>query len=219
MSSLPRRSPHCHPPFCHLEDPVEAPRKTVPQSSPARRRSWSSWWRNACSSWWLLSSWWSPSPSSSASPLTLSRQQRHQHPHHPGRHLAQGTAPAPPLPCFWRDLKRNLLKLVVNNAELSVGGAAAADLHWLAHHPRLPLPQRWQAHQAGLSHHTGQLFLEIIQNQMQCGENIPPQAQRGTPKSSSSFLAAVDYCPLDHFIVILTVQLWRNNSCVERWPN
>ena len=39
-----------------------------------------------------------------------------------------------------------------------------------------------------------------------------PQAQRGTPKSSSSFLAAVNYCPVDHFIVILTVQLWHNNS-------
>ena len=43
----------------------------------------------------------------------------------------------------------------------------------------------------------------------------PLQAQRGTPKSSSSFLAAVNYCPVDHFIVILTVQLWHNNSCVE----
>ena len=30
------------------------------------------------------------------------------------------------------------------------------------------------------------------------------KAQRGTPKSSSSFLAAVNYCPVDHFIVILT---------------
>ena len=38
MSSLPRRSPHCHPPFCHLEDPVEAHRKTVPQSSPAKKK-------------------------------------------------------------------------------------------------------------------------------------------------------------------------------------
>ena len=38
MSSLPRRSPHCHPPFCHLENLVEAPRKTVPQSSPAKKK-------------------------------------------------------------------------------------------------------------------------------------------------------------------------------------
>ena len=38
MSSLPRRSPHCHPPFCHLENSVEAPRKTVPQSSPAKKK-------------------------------------------------------------------------------------------------------------------------------------------------------------------------------------
>ena len=38
MTSLPRRSPHCHPPFCHLEDPVEAPRKTVPQSPPAKKK-------------------------------------------------------------------------------------------------------------------------------------------------------------------------------------
>ena len=56
--------------------------------------------------------------------------------------------------------------------------------------------------------------LEILQNLMQCGEKILllPQAQRGTPKSSSSFLAAVNYCPVDHFIVILTVQLWHDNS-------
>ena len=38
----------------------------------------------------------------------------------------------------------------------------AADPLWLAHHPRLPLPQRWQAHQAGLSHHTGQLLSRNI---------------------------------------------------------
>ena len=60
------------------------------------------------------------------------------------------------------DLKRNLLKLVVTNAELSVGGAAAADPLWLAHRPRLPLHQRWQAHQACLSHHTGQLLSRNI---------------------------------------------------------
>ena len=38
MSPLPRRSPHCYPPFCHLENSVEAPRKTVPQSSPAKKK-------------------------------------------------------------------------------------------------------------------------------------------------------------------------------------
>ena len=67
-------------------------------------------------------------------------------------------------------------------------------------------------------HHTGQLFLDVIQNLMQYGEKILllPQAQRGTSKSSSSFLVAVNYCPVDHFIVILIVQLCRNNSCVER---
>ena len=67
-------------------------------------------------------------------------------------------------------------------------------------------------------HHTGQLFLDVIQNLMQYGEKILllPQAQRGTSKSSSSFLAAVNYCPVDHFIVILTVKLWCNNSFVER---
>ena len=56
---------------------------------------------------------------------------------------------------------------------------------------------------------------EILQNLMQGGETIlllnskgdweyaqRNAAQRGTPKSSSSFLAAVNYCPVDHFIVI-----------------
>ena len=45
-------------------------------------------------------------------------------------------------------------------------------------------------------HHTGQLFLDVIQNVMKYGEKILllPQAQRGTSKSSSSFLAAINYC-------------------------
>ena len=106
-------------------------------------------------------------------------------------------------------MKRNLLKLVVTNAELSVGGAAAADPLWLAHRPRLPLHQRWQAHQACLSHHTGQLLSRNITkpDAVRIEDSAAAPAQRGTPKSSSSFLAAVNYCPVDHFILILTVQL------------
>merc|ERR1712052_36429 len=61
---------------------------------------------------------------------------------------------------IYRDTKRS--PLVVTNAELSVGGAAAADPLWLAHRPRLPLLQRCQAHQAGLSHHTGQMLSRNI---------------------------------------------------------
>ena len=102
------------------------------------------------------------------------------------------------------DLKRNLLKLDVTNAELSVGGAAAADPLWLAHHPRLPLPQRWQAHQAGLSHHTGQLFLEIIQNLMQCGEKIlllpQPKRKEGHP---SQVLASWQLSTIVHWTISL----------------
>merc|ERR1719500_1569417 len=58
------------------------------------------------------------------------------------------------LPLYLAVLTINFLLWLFNCNETVVDqiiapAAAAADPLWPAHHPRLPLPQRWQAHQAG----------------------------------------------------------------------
>ena len=83
----------------------------------------------------------------------------------------------------WKPKNQQIMLFCCSGFALKILKISIQSMRWLAHHPRLPLPQRWQAHQAGLSHHTGQLLSRNITKPDAVRIEDPaaaPSAKRGT---------------------------------------